>query len=68
LLGSFKRVNSGKIENWLDSLLDAAWSDVWKLAAQWHEAHGTMMSASFAWDFVLEMSINVRQSRDMTEQ
>ncbi|CAL1127233.1 unnamed protein product [Cladocopium goreaui] len=37
LLGSFKRVNSGKIENWLDSLLDAAWSDVWKLAAQWHE-------------------------------
>eukprot|EP00435_Cladocopium_sp_Y103_P041716 s2018_g11.t1 len=37
LLGSFKRVNSGKIENWLDSLLDASWSDVWKLAAQWHE-------------------------------
>eukprot|EP00913_Durusdinium_trenchii_P010118 g9490.t1 len=37
LLESFHRVSSGKIEGWLDSLLDAAWADIWKLAADWHE-------------------------------
>ena len=38
LLSSFKRVNAGKVDGWLDTLFDASWADIWKLAANWHEA------------------------------
>lgn len=40
LLSSFKRVNAGKVDGWLDTLFDASWADIWKLAANWHEAPG----------------------------
>ncbi|CAJ1390703.1 unnamed protein product [Effrenium voratum] len=37
LLQSFSRVMRGEMNGWLDSLLDTAWGDFWKLAASWHQ-------------------------------
>lgn len=47
LLSSFKRVNAGKVDGWLDTLFDASWADIWKLAANWHEAPGKCVLCFF---------------------
>lgn len=48
LLSSFKRVNAGKVDGWLDTLFDASWADIWKLAANWHEAPGKCVLCFFS--------------------